>query len=516
MRALATADAATVTAGLSPIVERYAEWLATQHDLAMRLPEHLQPEALDAVAEATTVSQAARRGPGVPRLGRRGAAVLPVHERGHGRAADRHPGRRAAGPAAVPRARGGPRPGAGARSDGALVVHLPDRVHPDAARGDVPAGRCPAARATPAKVELLFFPTGGGKTEAYLGLAAYAFAIRRRQGVVQSADGPLDGGDGVAVLMRYTLRLLTAQQFQRATTLVCAAELARRDDPATWGAEPFRIGLWVGHRRVAQAVRRGRRAAAPRHRGPRLPAHRAADPALPVVRNPDRRPVTCASTWPPGGSSSTAVTTWARARSPRAAPSRTACRCSPSTRRSTGSRRRSSSPRSTSSPGWPARARPRRCSGTSRRRCGRHGYVHPDYRHCDLPEGAKHRRQGRAPGRSDPASVRLRPPDLIIQDELHLITGALGTTVGLFEVAVDVLTSLADRRRHARQAADRRVDGDGAQRRRPGPRAVRAAGERSSRRRCSTWPTPSSPGRCRSRRRPRAGGTSGSARPACG
>src|SRR5262249_39272961 len=96
------------------------------------------------------------------------------------------------------------------------------------------------------RVELLFFPTGGGKTEAYLGLAAYTFAVRRRQAVVASADGPLDGRDGVAVLMRYTLRLLTAQQFQRATALVCAAERVRRRDEATWGGEPFRIGLWVG------------------------------------------------------------------------------------------------------------------------------------------------------------------------------------------------------------------------------------------------------------------------------
>ena len=46
--------------------------------------------------------------------------------------------------------------------------------------------------------------------------------------------------------MRYTLRLLTAQQFQRATALMCAAELARHADEATWGDEPFRIGLWVG------------------------------------------------------------------------------------------------------------------------------------------------------------------------------------------------------------------------------------------------------------------------------
>ena len=98
-----------------------------------------------------------------------------------------------------------------------------------------------------ARVELLFFPTGGGKTEAYLGLAAYTFAIRRRQGIVDSADGPLDGRDGVAVLMRYTLRLLTAQQFQRATALVCAAELRAPPTTRRPGAtEPFRIGLWVG------------------------------------------------------------------------------------------------------------------------------------------------------------------------------------------------------------------------------------------------------------------------------
>ena len=54
------------------------------------------------------------------------------------------------------------------------------------------------------------------------------------------------GDGGVAVLMRYTLRLLTAQQFQRAAALICAAEVLRRQDAKTWGDEPFRIGLWVG------------------------------------------------------------------------------------------------------------------------------------------------------------------------------------------------------------------------------------------------------------------------------
>ncbi|MGH1555536.1 hypothetical protein ACRAWF_38130 [Streptomyces sp. L7] len=77
-----------------------------------------------------------------------------------------------------------------------------------------------------ALVDLLFFPTGGGKTEAYLGLAAYTFALRRLQGIVGSAAEARDGSAGVAVLMRYTLRLLTAQQFQRAAALVSACESA--------------------------------------------------------------------------------------------------------------------------------------------------------------------------------------------------------------------------------------------------------------------------------------------------
>jgi hypothetical protein len=72
---------------------------------------------------------------------------------------------------------------------------------------------------------ICFFPTGGGKTEAYLGLTAFTLAIRRLQGAV----GGYDGSGGMAVLMRYTLRLLTAQQFQRATTLICACEVIRRD-----------------------------------------------------------------------------------------------------------------------------------------------------------------------------------------------------------------------------------------------------------------------------------------------
>jgi hypothetical protein len=88
-------------------------------------------------------------------------------------------------------------------------------------------------------VDLIWFPTGGGKTEAYLGLAAIEM-IRRRL-VLGSRGG------GTAVVTRYTMRLLTAQQFQRAATLICALELLRRTDSRLAGSPAFTIGLWIGN-----------------------------------------------------------------------------------------------------------------------------------------------------------------------------------------------------------------------------------------------------------------------------
>ena len=92
-------------------------------------------------------------------------------------------------------------------------------------------------------VDLLFFPTGGGKTEAYLGLAAFTMVLRR----LRRPDENGRAGAGVSVIMRYTLRLLTLDQLGRAAGLVCALELERRRDPAgRLGEWPFEIGLWVG------------------------------------------------------------------------------------------------------------------------------------------------------------------------------------------------------------------------------------------------------------------------------
>ncbi|MDI2130869.1 DNA helicase [Yinghuangia seranimata] len=86
--------------------------------------------------------------------------------------------------------------------------------------------------------DLLWFPTGGGKTEAYLGLIAFTTFLRRIR------DG--EAGHGVTVLMRYTLRLLTLQQFERAAALICAMEVIRRGDPDRLGRAEISIGMWVG------------------------------------------------------------------------------------------------------------------------------------------------------------------------------------------------------------------------------------------------------------------------------
>lgn len=87
-------------------------------------------------------------------------------------------------------------------------------------------------------VDLIWFPTGGGKTEAYLGLIAFVTLWRRLK-------FPQSGG-GTTSFMRYTLRLLTTQQYLRASRMICALELIRRDSNGEFGGDPFSIGLWVG------------------------------------------------------------------------------------------------------------------------------------------------------------------------------------------------------------------------------------------------------------------------------
>ena len=86
-------------------------------------------------------------------------------------------------------------------------------------------------------VDLIWFPTGGGKTEAYLGLAAYSIFLRRLRGAEDS---------GVNVIMRYTLRLLATQQFQRACCLAVAMEYVRRKTRVALGPAEISVGMWLG------------------------------------------------------------------------------------------------------------------------------------------------------------------------------------------------------------------------------------------------------------------------------
>ncbi len=295
-------------------------------------------------------------------------------------------------------------------------------------------------RPVEALADLLWFPTGGGKTEAYLGVAAFAMAIRRMQGVV----GGYDGSRGLTVIMRYTLRLLTLQQFQRATTLICAMEVVRREALASGddglGAEPFTVGLWVGNRvtpgttaEIHSTIRRLRDSG-------RFDTNRVSPAQL--TNCPwcgaeilDRRDIDVDKT-----------------------ALRTKIYCGDGKGRCAFSRGQSGDQ---ARPGLPIlivdeeiyhrppalmiatvdkfammawRGETRTLFGRAETECPRHGLLWPEA-DCN----GNHPAQGGLPATAARNIRPIRPPDLIIQDEFHLISGPLGTMVGLYETAVDEL-----------------------------------------------------------------------------
>jgi hypothetical protein len=441
MRVLATASTEQLRSGLEPIVAGYGAWLDGQHAAVSDLPEHLHEDAYELVEEARTV--AAQLAAGLDHLLNDEEALRCFRFMNEVMADQRIQSQVAALRAkqpelsiAVARERvldEGPKAHSWRTFQLAFVLmQLPMLTDPAA----------PGRSGDLAKAQLLFFPTGGGKTEAYLGLAAYTFGMRRRQGVITTADGDLNGLDGVAVLMRYTLRLLTAQQFQRATALICAAETARRADPATWGEVPFRIGLWVGTdvspKRYDEAASQltkvnegsSRRLTVLQIKrcpwcGTRIEAKNVR-----AMGSERRIYVYCGdefATCPfaEGGSAEEGL--------PILTVDEEIYRLTPAFVIATVDK-------------FARLAREGHAAtlfGYVRRQCARHGYVHPDYSPCDIAENGKHpaAKDGSAPAAPVRTVGRLRPPDLIIQDELHLITGALGTTVGLFEVAIDTFCS---------------------------------------------------------------------------
>jgi hypothetical protein len=295
-----------------------------------------------------------------------------------------------------------------------------------------------------ALADLLWFPTGGGKTEAYLGLTAYTLAIRRLQGEVAGRSGM----QGVAVLMRYTLRLLTLQQFQRATTLICACETIRREalaaGDARWGTTPFRIGLWVGDRTTPNTMDRSKEALNREHGqvprsstigGSGTPHQLTSCPwcgtsidtrHLIVDRITRRTLVFCGD---PLGDCPFSAKQAPGEGLPVLVVDEDIYHMLPALLIATVDKFAQ----------LPWNGATAMLFGQVQQYCERHGFQTPDLNGCK--SGHRADRQAGVPAAKVLPCPPLRPPDLIIQDELHLINGPLGTLVGLYETAVDRLAS---------------------------------------------------------------------------
>jgi hypothetical protein len=314
-----------------------------------------------------------------------------------------------------------------------ILLNLPslaDPTHPERSDG------------ASALADLLWFPTGGGKTEAYLGLTAFVLAVRR----LQEGLGGLDTRAGVAVVMRYTLRLLTIQQFQRAAALICACETLRRADTGVWGEVPFRIGLWVGARVTPNRTddaddwlkqQRGGRRAPTRAMGS---PHQLVscpwcgsglEPGRDIAVNAVTRRtlITCPDPFCPFGPGA-----WHGEGLPVVVVDEEIYRLLPSLIIGTVDKFAQLT--------W--RGETQGMFGRVSKRCTRHGYLTDDTmtEKWELSGVTSlHPAKGNEPVGRIEKIAPLRPPDLIIQDELHLISGPLGSMVGLYESVVDRLAT---------------------------------------------------------------------------
>lgn len=313
-----------------------------------------------------------------------------------------------------------------------LLLNIPsllDLKHPD--RNDP----------TNAKADLLWFPTGGGKTEAYLGVAAFTMALRRLQGDI----GGYSGAGGVTVIMRYTLRLLTLQQFQRATALICAMELIRKADSRKWGMEPFRIGLWVGMKSTPNRTEESALRVSQSHGNWMGRGGKGTPLQL----------TNCPWCGKPLGPNCVRVEVYKKGRG------RTFQHCSDPMGQCPFSMRQSPDEglpivvvdeeiyrrlptlliaTVDKFAQMPWKGETQMLFGKVAGKCPRHGYYSSEIEDASS-HPAIHGNALNFPAVHSEECLPLRPPDLIIQDELHLISGPLGTLVGLYETAVDRLCS---------------------------------------------------------------------------
>ncbi len=285
---------------------------------------------------------------------------------------------------------------------------------------------------TNAIADLLWFPTGGGKTEAYLGLTAYTLGLRRLQGTI----GGRSGEYGIAVLMRYTLRLLTLQQFQRATTLICACESIRREDSAKWGKEPFRIGLWVGKNTTPNTTKQSEEVIKQTkgvYQGLTGSPHQLTNcpwcgtkieegKSIIIDKIRERTLVYC------GDVLGNCLFTGRNSENeglPIIVVDEEIYRRLPSLLISTVDKFAQ----------LPWNGATQMLFGQVESYCERHGFTSPEIKDND------HSKKNALPATRLTPHNPVRPPDLIIQDELHLISGPLGTLVGLYETVIDKLSS---------------------------------------------------------------------------
>jgi hypothetical protein len=294
-----------------------------------------------------------------------------------------------------------------------------------------------------ALADLLWFPTGGGKTEAYLGLTAYTLALRRLQGTVEGRSGE----SGITVLMRYTLRLLTIQQFQRAAALICACEDIRRsavaNGDARWGKTPFRLGLWVGGSTTPNWNADSDEAVKAAHGGKRYTG------AIGGVGSPHQLTNCpwCGTKIDPGkhikvekyneGACRTLVYCGAKFGQCKFSKKEAPDEGLPVMVVDEEIYRRLPSLLITTVDKFaqmPWNGAVQMLFGQVEGVCERHGFRSPEIEDKD-----SHPRRDNLPSAKTIPVNPLRSPDLIIQDELHLISGPLGTLVGLYETAIDKL-----------------------------------------------------------------------------
>lgn len=387
------ADGASVEAALRPLVAQYRSWIEVQGTDASALAGSRGETAKDLLRSASHAATRIDRGIDV--LARDDGALdaFRVANRAMARALRKRLG------IETPRWR--------AFQLAFLLLNLPGLADPSEGNREV--------------VDLLFFPTGGGKTEAYLGLAAFCMVLRR----LRHPGSDVLEAAGVCVIMRYTLRLLTLDQLGRAAGLVCALELEREQDVGRYGAWPFEIGLWVG------------KAATPNLMGRK--GDDRSDTARSKVRQFKKYPKTSPSPIPLEdcpwcGTSFSPDSFTLQPNDDQPTELRIVCRNTD-------------------------------CDFTRDRALPIVAVDEPLYRRLPAfliatvdkfaslpwvgPAGAllggcdRYDAKGfygaAEPGRGRRLGAALDPPDLVIQDELHLIAGPLGTMAGLYETAIDAL-----------------------------------------------------------------------------